>query len=87
MKYKESGRKEMSSSLFATLPDTVETSFAREMTELLSEVATRLDGGLTERQNPETRGWQKKVLDSLSQSYMMFSREQSGTSVSQSERG
>lgn len=40
VKYRESGRKERSSSLYSTLPDTLETSFAREMTELQSEVRT-----------------------------------------------
>ena len=38
IKYKESGKKEMSSSLYSTLPDTLETSFAREMTDMMSEV-------------------------------------------------
>ena len=37
-KYKESGRKEMSSSLCSSLSDTSETSFAREVTDMLSEV-------------------------------------------------
>ena len=38
IKYKESGKKEMSSSLYSALSDTSETSFAREMTDMQSEV-------------------------------------------------
>jgi len=38
VKYKESGKKEMSTSLYATMPDTLETSFAREVTDMQSEV-------------------------------------------------
>lgn len=38
IKYKESGKKELSSSLYHTLPDTLETAFAREVTDMLSEV-------------------------------------------------
>ena len=38
-KYKESGKKEMSSSLYATMADTLETSFAREITDMQSEVS------------------------------------------------
>lgn len=38
IKYKDSGKKEMSSSLYSTLSDTSETSFAREMTDMQSEV-------------------------------------------------
>lgn len=38
VKYKEAVRKETSSSLYSTLPDTLETSFAREMTDMQSQV-------------------------------------------------
>ena len=37
-KYKESGKKERSSSLYSTMADTLETSFAREVTGMQSEV-------------------------------------------------
>lgn len=37
-KYTEEGRKEMTFPLYAQLPETAETQFAREMTEILSEV-------------------------------------------------
>ena len=43
VKYKESRKKEMSSSLYSTLPDTSETNFAREMTDVLSEVPTLMN--------------------------------------------
>lgn len=32
----------MSSSIYSTLPDTLDTSFAREMTEVLSEVKRKI---------------------------------------------
>lgn len=38
VKYKEAVRKETSGSLYSTLPDTLETSFAREMTDMQSQV-------------------------------------------------
>lgn len=38
VKYKESAKKEMSSALYSTLPETLETSFSREMSDVLSEV-------------------------------------------------
>ena len=38
IKYKESGKKERSSSIYSTLPDTSETNFAREMSDMQSEV-------------------------------------------------
>ena len=38
VKYKESGKKERSSSLYSTMADTLETSFAREVTGMQSEV-------------------------------------------------
>lgn len=41
-KYKEEGRREMTSSLYAQLPETSETQFAREMTERQSEVTCSL---------------------------------------------
>ena len=39
VKYKESGKKERSSSLYSTMADTLETSFAREVTDMQSEVS------------------------------------------------
>lgn len=39
IKYKESGKKDMSTSLYSLLPETTEIQFAREMTEMQSEVA------------------------------------------------
>lgn len=38
VKYKESAKKEMSAALYSTLPETLETSFSREMSDVLSEV-------------------------------------------------
>lgn len=38
--YKEGGKKDMSTSLYSQLPDTIEIQFARELTELQSEVAS-----------------------------------------------
>ena len=37
-KYKERGKKERSASLYSTMADTLETSFAREVTGMQSEV-------------------------------------------------
>lgn len=42
VKYKETGKKEMSSSLYSTLSDTSETSFAREMTDMQSKVKKKI---------------------------------------------
>lgn len=41
VKYKEGGKKTGSSSLYSSLPDTPETSFVREVTDMLSQVTTR----------------------------------------------
>lgn len=41
VKYKEAGQKELSSSLFSTLPQTLHTQVAKEVTELQSEVTNR----------------------------------------------
>ena len=38
MKYKEAGRKGVSSSLYSTLPETMETQHAKEASQLQSEV-------------------------------------------------
>lgn len=38
MKYKEAGRKEVSSSLYSTLPETMETQHAKVASQLQSEV-------------------------------------------------
>lgn len=40
-KYKQSGKKSMSSSLYAQLPQTAETQFAAKVSELQSEVNTQ----------------------------------------------
>lgn len=49
MRYKEAGKKGVSSSLYSLLPETLETAHAKEVSELLSEV----------RNQPERhlRGW------------------------------
>lgn len=39
VKYKEAGQKELSSSLFSTLPQTLQTEVAKELTELQSQVS------------------------------------------------
>lgn len=41
-------KNEISSSLYATLPETTETQFVKELTEILSEVR-RMDGWMTQR--------------------------------------
>ena len=46
IKYKESGKKEMSRSLYSSLPDTSESSFAREVTDMQSEVNASSDQNL-----------------------------------------
>lgn len=38
VKYKENAKTELSSSLYSLLPETAETQFVRELTEILSEV-------------------------------------------------
>lgn len=38
VKYKENAKTELSSSLYSLLPETAETQFVRELTEMLSEV-------------------------------------------------
>lgn len=43
IKYKEEGRKEMSVNLYSLLPETAETQFAKEVSDLQSEVR---EGGL-----------------------------------------
>ena len=42
IKYKESGKKDISTSLYSLLPETTEIQFAREMTEMQSKVAGHL---------------------------------------------
>lgn len=42
VKYKGNMKTELSSSLYSLLPETAETQFVRELTEMLSEV--RIDG-------------------------------------------
>lgn len=41
VKYKEAGQKELSSNLFSTLPQTLHTQVAKEVTELQSQVTDR----------------------------------------------
>lgn len=38
MKYKEAGKKEVASSLYSTLPETLETQHAKEASQLQSQV-------------------------------------------------
>lgn len=40
VKYKEDGKKELSKNLYSALPETAETQFAKQMSEIQSEVRT-----------------------------------------------
>lgn len=42
MKYRESGKKDMSNSIYSTMSDTPETNFAKEMKDMLSQVKCSL---------------------------------------------
>lgn len=39
-KYKEDGKKELSKNLYSALPETTETQFVKQMSEIQSEVRT-----------------------------------------------
>lgn len=49
MKYKEGGKKELSTSLYSALPETEEMKFAKAAMELQSEVGGRLNSDITPR--------------------------------------
>lgn len=46
IKYKQAGKQQMASSLYSTLPETLETKHAKEVTELQSEVSPRVTSPL-----------------------------------------
>ncbi len=57
VKYKEEGKKEISKNLYSLLPETAETQFAKQMSEIQSEVRT-LNASCT----LSTGGWTNQSL-------------------------
>lgn len=66
LKYKDAGKKEMSSSLYSVLPDTAETNLAKEHSEMLSEVQNSI---VMPTQQPNT-------VDSASSRVLHFTDQQ-----------